>query len=141
MLLALLACSSVGEPVPVEVPEAPLRSSRPPPEEASPAGRIGGEPILERPVIVGGIANEAVEAVVQSRSEALSACHAAPSPGKLLLHFGVDKRGRVQDLELRSTTLRHEATEACVLNEIRHLQFPELDRGELAVVTWPLELP
>ena len=137
MLLILLACSSPEEPV------APREAPRPQPVEEvpPPAGRIGGEPILERPVIVGGIANEAVEAVVQGHAATLSACHSAPASGKLLLHFTLSRSGQVQELELRSTTLRHEPTEQCILNEIRGLQFPELERGEIAVVTWPLELP
>ena len=108
--------------------------------DPAPVGTIGGEPILERPVILGGIATEAVEAVVEARSEALQACRTAPGPGKLLLQFRIDAGGEVVEADLRSTTLRHAETEACVLAEVRSLRFPALERGEVAVVTWPLEL-
>ena len=72
MWLFLLACG---------VPDAPpTPSPEPPPAETSsaapegPAGRIGGEPILERPVVVGGITNEAVEAVIEQSQDSLRAC-------------------------------------------------------------------
>ena len=138
MWLLLLACASdeslppstaPGPPAPVETPADP------------PAGRIGGEPILERPVVIGGIANEAVEEVIHTHADALKACHAAPGAGKLLLHFTLDPAGAVSDARIRSTTLRHPATEDCVLKVLRSVAFPPLERGSKAVVTWPLALP
>jgi hypothetical protein len=133
MWLLFLACSS-PDPAPAEAP-APVE------EPAAPAGTIDGEPILEQPVVIGGIANAAVSAVIEQGLDTLRACHSAPGAGKLLLHFVIAQDGQVRSPTLRSTTLRHPATEACVLEAVAALRFPALTRGERAVVTWPLALP
>jgi len=138
MWLMLLACSTPA-PAPTAAPPEPAQT--PVAADAPPVGSIGGEPILERPVVIGGIPNEAVEAVIDQHQATLLACQAAPRAGKLLLHFVIAKDGQVRDADLRSTTLRHPATEACVLEALAALQFPALSRGDRAVVTWPLAMP
>lgn len=139
MWLLFLACAAdVAEPPAPAPPPAPMVTSS---AEPAPAGRIGGEPILVQPVVVGGIANAAVETVVADARSAFVACHTAPGPGKLLLHFAIDQAGVVVDPRLRSTTLRHPETESCVLAVLAGLRFPPLERGAKAIVTWPLDLP
>ena len=90
---------------------------------------------------MGGIENEAVEAVIEQSQDRLRACQTSPHPGRLLLHFLITADGAVRDATLRSTTLRQPDTEACVLKAVEALKFPRLTRGDRAVVTWPLTLP
>ena len=137
------ACSSES------APETPVEPTTPQPGEApvdgpeseelpAPKGVVGGMPILERPVILGGIENAAVEAAFDT--EALKTCNTAGRPGKVLLKFRIDKGGTVVHVEQKSTTLRHEATETCLQAAVKATAFPELERGDSAIVTWPFVL-
>ena len=92
-------------------------------------------------MVVGGITNEAVEAVIEQSQDSLRACQASPRTGRLLLHFLISADGTVRNLTLRSTTLRQPDTEDCVLKAVGELRFPQLTRGDRAVVTWPLTFP
>lgn len=151
LLLLLLACSGAPSteapaPAPSPEPEAPAIDEPAEADEAPPAGVVGGSatgavggmPILERPVILGGIENAQVEAALDT--EALQACNTAGRAGKVLLRFRIDKGGQVVSVETRSTTLRHPETEACVEAALRATVFPALERGESAIVTWPVRL-
>lgn len=151
-LLLLLACSgaptSEAPPPPApEAPEAPEVPGAAPaaPEAAAeatadrpPGGVVGGMPILERPVILGGIDNAAVEAALDA--DALQDCNTAGRPGKVLLRFRIDRGGQVVTVETKSSTLRHPETETCLQERVRGTAFPELERGESAIVTWPFDL-
>ena len=150
LLTLLLACAPETAPAPAA--PATLRPERleaPSATEADanvvvaaeappPGGVVGGMPILDRPVILGGIDNAAVEAAFDA--EALGSCNNAGKPGKVLLRFRIDKGGRVVDVETKSSTLRHQATEACLQAAVKATRFPELERGESAIVTWPFSL-
>ena len=139
LLALLLACST--DPVePPPAPEAPAPKAAGDVAEApaAPKGVVGGAPILDRPVILGGIDNAAVEAAFDP--DALKTCNTAGRPGKVLLKFRIDKSGAVVLLEQKSSTLRHEATEACLQAAVKATRFPELERGDSALVTWPFVL-
>lgn len=133
-MLLWLACQTqapaqappVPEPEPVVVEETPKVPT------------IGGAPILERPVVLGGIANEAIEQALDL--DAVKACNTAGRPGKVLVKFNVDAGGAVTSSEVASTTLRHPQTEACVLATIDGTAFPALERGDKARVTWPFSI-
>lgn len=137
-LLLMLACGETVEPpvVPIEVPALPPMD--PAPDGPPPPGLIGGAPILERPVILGGIANEAIEAALDL--DAVKACNGAGKPGKVLAKFGLGPQGEVLSYETSSTTLRHEETEACIEAVVRGTDFPALERGERARVMWTFSL-
>jgi hypothetical protein len=144
MVILLLACATAEppvepvDPVVVEPTEASAEAPAETPATAVPAGIIGGAPILERPVILGGIANEAVEAALDLG--AIQACNTAGRPGKVLLKFSLDATGTVTTVSTTSTTLRHESTETCMHEVVQGTAFPALERGEMARVTWPFTL-
>lgn len=142
LLLLALACAS--EPaVPEPADPAPLPAS-PPTEEAPPAGSISGVPILPQTVVLGGLDAAAVDAVIERKLGALDACIAdarSQDPalaGKVLVRFTVLGDGTVGDARVRSTSLRHDATEQCVLGVVQRARFPELTAGEKAVVDLPV---
>lgn len=141
LLLAALACAP--EPAPPVAPAAP-----PAPEpDAPPPGRIGGKPILDRPVVLGGLAADDVEAGIAAQRGALDGCYAPaqaeqPAPkGKVLVRFTVARDGHVADARVQSSSLRHPQTEACLLEVVAGARFPALATGEIAVVSYPLSFP
>lgn len=96
LLLLLLAC----EPAPPAARDAPpaARDAAPDARDAGqtaapppPPGRIGGGAILDRPVVLGGIENAAVEGALDLAAAA--ACNTAGRPGKVLLRFHIDRAG------------------------------------------------
>lgn len=120
----LLACVSTSAPT-----EAP---------SGQPTGTIGGAPILEAPVILGGIENSAIEEALDM--SAIRACNRAGRPGKVLVRFQLKRDGQVDNVETRSTTLRHPPTETCIHKRLQATGFPPLNRGEKAIVTWTFTL-
>lgn len=124
-LLLLLACRS----------EAP----HPPVPETPPPGRIGGTPILDRTIVLGGLATEAVEAElerVRPQVEACRATEAVRGAGKVLVRFVVRGDGTVGEARLVSTSLRDEAVEGCLLGVVKGATFPPLSVGDQAIVTY-----
>lgn len=143
LLLLLLAC----EPAPPAARDAPpaARDAAPDARDAGqtaapppPPGRIGGGAILDRPVVLGGIENAAVEGALDLAAAA--ACNTAGRPGKVLLRFHIDTGGAVSSLQLKASTLRHPATEACLQDLVQATAFPPLAHGGTAIVTWPFAL-
>ena len=140
LLLALLACSSppAEDSIPASVPTT---------SAAAPMGSIGGEPILPSPMIIGGIDNAVVERSINDHMASINACFEssrADNPalaGKVLVKFNIGMDGSVANPSTRSTSLRHEATEACVNAAIAKVIFPPLERGRLAVVHYPFVFP
>ena len=151
ILLTLLACTTTPEPPAEPEPEEPTSAADPVEEpgtdEAPPMGSIGGEPILPKPVVVGGLPNEAVDEGVEAQMKAINACYESalsedPSlRGKVLVRFVIGKDGTVTDTRTKSTSLRHEATETCVNEVLAKATFPELKGGGLAIVTYPFAFP
>ncbi len=151
MLLLLLACSSPEPPAAPEVPdaaEAPAASAAAPePPAPPPAGAISGAPILPKPVVIGGISAEAVDEGIAARKDAIDACYtsgAAERPGltgKVLVKFKIDKSGVPYDPEIKSTSLRHAPTEQCLSAAIAAASFPALERGGVAIVSYPFAFP
>ena len=108
-----------------------------------PKGSIGGIPILPTPSILGDIDNEAVVSLMKAKDTDFQACLDAETRkskpyGKLSVYFTTDKGGSVTRSTVRSSTLRHKATEACVLDIIAKMSFPKLTDGNKAVVIYPL---
>ncbi len=145
--ILVLACASAP---PVAPAPAPAPSAAPAPAEGAavpgdaPRGSIGGEPILDRPVVLGGIATEAIEAGIASRRAAIDACYApapgSPAPaGKVLVKFTIGADGAVTEAHVRSTSLRHRPTEDCVVAELSKARFPALRSGAKALVQYPLD--
>ena len=147
MLFLAMACST-PDPVAVqEVEQAPpeLVEVAPVVEEvAAPAvGSIGGEPILPSPVVLGAISASAVETGVGEKMEAINRCYKdalaenKALSGKVLVRFTILRSGSVSQADIKSTSLRHEAVEACVIARLAEARFPSLEHGKVAIVTYP----
>ena len=152
LLALLVGCgSNAPEPTPEPAPAAaPDAAPKDAPEATSkpPAGKIGGDPILPKPVVVGGIANDAVEAGIAKQMDAINACWSDArtkdpkvKPGKVLVKFTIDKDGTVNAPKTQSTSVRHEATEDCVNQQVAKASFPPLAEGKLAIVRYPFVFP
>lgn len=146
-LFVALACSGpppAGAPLPEP---APAELAPPPPAPAAAAGTIGGEPILDHPVVLGAISTEAVEAAVAARREPIGRCYAeaaAANPrlrGKVLVKFAITPSGAVVDAVARSSSLRHPGVESCVVREVEATAFPPLAGGAKAIVHYTFVFP
>ena len=130
-VLLLWACSS---------PPAP---PAPAPAEGEPVGSIGGEPILHRPIVLGGISTEAVVAGVEAHRPAIESCYRAALAadatlsGRVAVRFRIAADGTVTDPRTQATSLRHSPTEACVASALRTAVFTPLATGDVAIVTYP----
>lgn len=127
MVMLWLACGEAPEPAFQVAPE-PVEEP-----EAAPSGRIGGEPILDRPVVLGGIATADVEAVVNELD--WLGCHKAGS-GKVLVQMSLAANGSVSETKVASTSLRNPETEDCLLALLDGSTFPPLVTGEKAIVKY-----
>lgn len=139
-LLVALACAAEPAPAPAGPPDPAAADAAPPP------GRIGGDPILDWPVVLGALSTEAVQAALAGQQAAIDACLGAAGAadpglrGKVLVRFQVDARGRVGEARVRATSLRHAATEDCLLEVVRATPFPVLPAGQVALVDYPFRL-
>ncbi|MCP4918147.1 MAG: AgmX/PglI C-terminal domain-containing protein [Proteobacteria bacterium] len=124
-----LACADAPPAPEVEAPIEEVRVV----EEAPPAGTIGGEPILARPVVLGGISTQDVETVVKQLD--WMACHRA-GMGKVLVQFTLSASGSVAKSETVSSSLRNPETETCLNELLLGASFPALERGEKAIVKY-----
>ena len=156
LLFSVLACSD-----PVVPPQAELTPEELTPDPVThpdvvaaaqepttpPIGSIGGEPILPDIVVVGGISAAKVEASMAEHTSDILGCQKAgleQNPvmkGKVLVKFSIDKEGKVGSNRVVSTSLRHPATETCLTELVAQISFPALDRGRIAIVTYPFEFP
>ena len=141
LLSLLLACSS-APPTQESPAPAPVE-----PSSKAAGGSIGGEPILPTPVVIGGIANEVVEQGILSHMASINACYEAQlasNPklaGKVLVKFQIGMDGSVANALTRSTSLRNQSAEACLIAELSKVVFPPLERGRLAIVHYPFSFP
>jgi len=112
-----------------------------------PVGRIGGQPILPKPVVIGGIDNADVEVGVMARKAQITQCfenQRARDPtlsGKVLIKFSIDASGKVSRSATRSTSLRNARVENCVNAEVVKAVFPALQSGRFAIVQYPFVFP
>ena len=136
LLLTLLACS-----------DPPPQAEREPSAEDLVVGSIGGEPILPFVTVMGAIANEAVEAAIDTRMDEINGCYQTAREqnpklrGKVLLKFTIDAEGKVASSKIRSTSLRHDLTEKCIKDLVASMTFPKLQSGRLAIVNYPFAFP
>ena len=140
--LLLLACQT-EPPVLVQPIANPAPVSAPATDGAPPPGRIDAEPILPRPLVLGDIGTAAVEAGIAAHQAAIDACYQqalATDPtlrGKVLVKFTILPDGRVGRAATKSTSLRHPATEDCVVAQVSAATFGPLQDGGTAMVSYP----
>jgi len=150
-LLLALACGGSSAPAAPPAPAPPAPTASTPAEVAPPppagGGIIGGEPILHRPVVVGAIGVDAIEAGIAAHSAELRRCfedERAKEPtlsGRVLVGFTVARDGSVARVSTRSTSLRHPPTEDCLTARMEGVRFPPLLDGETALVSYPFSFP
>ena len=134
------AAQPAAQPAPAD-PPAP--AAMPPPG----GGMIGGEPILERPIVLGAIPTADIDAGLRAKQPAIDDCYAprvAADPsirGKVLVKFAVARDGHVTSASVASTSLRDDVTEACLLDAVRLARFTPLTDGETAVISYPFTFP
>ena len=147
LLTMWLGCGSAPTSEEAAVPEAAEVQAPAEVAPPTPAGRIGGQPILPKPVVIGGIANADVEAGVMARKDQIAQCfdtQRAQNPtlaGKVLIKFSIDAEGRVSRSATRSTSLRNHVVENCVNAEVVQAVFPKLQSGRFAIVQYPFVFP
>lgn len=127
--------TQAAPPTPTSPPGEPAAAPATP---AGSIGSIGGGVILDQPVVLGGIANGAVESALDL--DAARRCNTTGRPGKVLLKFHIDAPGTVSKVEQKASTLRHAETEACLQALVGGTLFPPLTRGSTAIVTWPFSI-
>ena len=144
MLVSLVFALACTSPSTSDVTEAPS------PEAVAvkaPSGTIGGQPILPKPMVMGGIDNQAVEDNILKQRESIEACYTsqlAQTPGlrgKVLIKFTIDAEGKVSRSNTRSTSLRNETVETCINEEVAKTTFPALKTGRVAIVQYPFVFP
>ena len=153
LLLTLLACAPEA---PAPSPEAAVEASpkaEPKVEPqaeldgAKPKGKIGGEPILPTPNVVGAISESDVKAAVEAQMDAINGCWRARVKdvpglrGKVLLHVVINAEGGVDRADPKSSSLRDPDVESCISAVVAKIQFPKRATGELAIATYPFEFP
>jgi hypothetical protein len=148
MILFSLACSNPdpvgGQEAASSTPETLEPVVAVPEHAALPTpGLIGGEPILPSPVVLGAISANDVKVGVQAKMADINRCYQdalvenKTLSGKVLVRFTIDEDGRVSKTGIRSTSLRHATTEACVVAKLSEVRFPSLEHGRVAIVTYP----
>lgn len=130
LFTVLFACAP-AEPAPA--PAAP-----PPAEAPAPAGTIGGEPILPRPIVLGAISTDDVEKGIGAVLPGIQACHRDPKRrGRVLVKFHIGADGAPTAAATASTSLRDPATEECVNQRVLEARFVPLRSGKTAMVRYP----
>lgn len=138
LLPLLLACT----PEPSATPP-PAPAPAPVEEEPPPTAKIDAEPILARPVVLGGIDAKAVDAGIAARRAAIDRCwsDAGGRAGKVLVKFSIHADGRVASAATKSTSLRSKAAEDCINARVAEARFPPLQMGSVAIVLYPFVFP
>lgn len=133
LLIWMMGCGAPDAPPPPE----PLVA----PSDPAAGPRIGGEPILREPVVVGGIDASEVDLAIGAQRSAIDACASGDHQGRLLVQLTISGDGLVRRATLKSTSLRHPETEHCVLDVLKQTSFPRLQTGSVAIITYPFAFP
>lgn len=93
-------------------------------------------------VETGTVSRELIRRVIQRHRSAIRYCYVSlalaenpGSSGKVTLRFVIDKNGRVISSAVAETTLRHPATERCLVAATRRWQFPRI--SSIVMVKYP----
>ena len=100
--------------------------------------------VLGEPVVLGGVDQGQVKAVLRNKAESFQQCFMAQYPGEekkkesMLLRFVVSPAGGAYDFRFRGDQLQHGPVESCIIKEIASEAFPEPEFGESIVVVVPM---
>lgn len=89
-------------------------------------------------------ASRQIEETLAAKKETFRACYenhlptASPKPqGRFWVAFVIGRDGKVQRAEIQESTLKQPRIEDCILGAVRGTQFPALETGETAEVSYP----
>ena len=75
--------------------------------------------------------------MIDGQQEAIAACGTASRAGRVLVQMSISADGVVRRATVKSTSLRHPATEQCLLDVLKGTSFPHLSSGNVARITYP----
>jgi hypothetical protein len=95
---------------------------------------------------MGALAKADIDSVVSANQHRIKDCfqqglQTDPGiSGWVKVKMVIGTTGAVTKSEVQNTTLNHAETEACMLDVVKSLQFPEPDGGGIVIVTYPFVL-
>jgi hypothetical protein len=96
--------------------------------------------------IMGALAKADIDSVVSANQHRIKDCfqrglQTDPDiSGWVQVKMVIGTTGTVTKSEVQNTTLNHAETEACMLDVVKSLQFPEPEGGGIVIVTYPFVL-
>lgn len=87
----------------------------------------------------GALSAEVIRSVMQENIKKIKACYdreLAKDPklnGKIEVSFTIGEDGKVKGQKIKSSTMKNEKVESCILQRIRRFEFPKPSKGEVKV--------
>jgi TonB family protein len=91
----------------------------------------------------GELKSEQIRAAIQDNAKAIGGCYQAELTknkdlkGRIQTSFLVEPTGKVSAVKLRASSLNNPATEKCVLEAVKQIQFPEPEPKGIVIVNYP----
>ncbi len=95
------------------------------------------------PIILGSLDKSLIDAVIKRHLNAIRYCYQRELQkqpalaGKVVMEFSIAKDGSVAKARVKSSTLSHQPTEACLVSRFVRMQFPPSPGGGMVVVNYP----
>jgi Ca-activated chloride channel family protein len=103
-------------------------------------GTISGDPI-----ILGSLDRTLIDDVIERHMNQIRYCYQrelqkAPAlAGKVVVKFTIADDGTVSTAEVKSTTLRNDTVESCIVGRFLRMQFPGTRGGGVVIVSYPFQ--
>lgn len=92
---------------------------------------------------LGGLTAAEILKVVKSKRSAIATCYERELQrskglgGKVIVNWKIDLGGGVQGAKVRSTTMRNDKVQDCIVRVVQNLKFPNPRNGKIPVVNFP----
>ena len=92
---------------------------------------------------LGGLTAAEILKVVKSKRSAIATCYERELQrskglgGKVVITWRINPEGRVEMAKVRSTTMRNDKVQDCIVRVVQNLKFPEPRGGQVAKVNFP----
>jgi outer membrane biosynthesis protein TonB len=92
---------------------------------------------------LGGLTAAEILKVVKSKRSAIATCYERELQrskglgGKVIVSWKIDLGGSVQGAKVRSTTMRNDKVQDCIVRVVQNLKFPQPRGGKIPVVNFP----
>jgi len=92
---------------------------------------------------LGGLTAAEILKVVRSKRSAIGTCYerelqrSKDLGGKVVINWRIDLGGGVQGAKVRSTTMRNDKVQDCIVRVVQNLRFPQPRGGKIPVVNFP----